>query len=154
LAAPTFSTGEVIECTPEHPFYVEGVGFTPAGRLGIGTSIVTRAGPAVQVTKVERHDASATVYNFTVEGSHTYFVGQTGLWVHNECGPTLTEAKNLMRRWAADPETGRIADSIRYHFGEHGSEVGADNVWQYLRKADNFGSLRGQAFPSRVELRG
>jgi hypothetical protein len=82
-----FSTGEVIECTPEHPFYVDGVGFAPAGRLGIGTSIVTRAGPVVQVTKVERHDKPATVYNFTVEDSHTYFVGTAngGLWVHNDC---------------------------------------------------------------------
>jgi hypothetical protein len=85
-----FSTGEVIECTPEHPFYVEGVGFTPAGQLGIGTSIVTRAGPAVQVTKVERQDAPVTVYNFTVQDGHTYFVGTVngGLWVHNDCGLT------------------------------------------------------------------
>jgi hypothetical protein len=82
------SNGERIETTKEHPFYVVGEGFVPAGQLGIGTSIVTRAGPSVQVTKVERHDASATVYNFTVEGTHTYFVGTAngGLWVHNTCG--------------------------------------------------------------------
>ena len=27
------------------------------------------------------------VYNFEVEGSHTYFVGETGAWVHNACAP-------------------------------------------------------------------
>ena len=42
-----FSNGEQIETTKEHPFYVEHKGFTPAGELGIGTSIVTRAGPSV-----------------------------------------------------------------------------------------------------------
>jgi len=26
------------------------------------------------------------VYNFEVEGAHTYFVGETGAWVHNSCG--------------------------------------------------------------------
>jgi RHS repeat-associated protein len=105
--ALTFSTGEVIECTPEHPFYVEGVGFTPAGQLGIGTSIVTRAGPAVQVAKVERHDKPATVYNFTVEGTHTYFVGKSGLWVHNTCQiPWITPGS-----LAAEEEQG-IVDTL------------------------------------------
>jgi len=57
----SFSNGEKIECTKEHPFYVEHKGFTPAGELGIGTSIVTRAGPVVKLTHVEtkREDAAA-----------------------------------------------------------------------------------------------
>ena len=38
----TFEDGETIETTGEHPFYVEGEGFTPAGRLAIGNAIVTR----------------------------------------------------------------------------------------------------------------
>jgi len=28
-----FPNGELIRTTPEHPFYVEGKGWTPAGRL-------------------------------------------------------------------------------------------------------------------------
>lgn len=27
-----------------------------------------------------------TVYNLEVEHAHTYFVGATGVWVHNQCG--------------------------------------------------------------------
>ena len=78
---------ETIQVTPEHPFYVDGKGFTPAGRLGIGNSIVTRAGPALTIKQLE-HEArpeGVTVYNFTVEGDHTYFIGNAtgGLWVHN-----------------------------------------------------------------------
>ncbi len=59
-------------------------------------------------------------------------------------GVTLREAKTLVGQWARDPVNGTISASIRYHFGEHGADVGAKNVWQYLRKADGFArNLRG-----------
>jgi hypothetical protein len=76
---------EIITTTPQHPFYVEGRGFVEAAQLGIGTSIVTRAGPALTVRSLEvSRTANATpVYNLEVEDSHTYFVGEYGLWVHN-----------------------------------------------------------------------
>ena len=80
----TFSDGTHVETTPGHPFYVDGQGFMLAGELGIGTSIVTRAGPSVQLTSIERHNLPATIYNFEVEDTHTYFVGEVGLWVHNQ----------------------------------------------------------------------
>jgi len=80
-----FSNGEKIETTPTHPFYVEHKGFTPAAELGIGTSIVTRAGPDAVLASTETRDAPATVYNFEVESTHTYFVGHSDLWVHNSC---------------------------------------------------------------------
>ena len=85
-------TGKIVErigVTSEHPFYVEGKGFVPVKSLGIGTSIVTRAGPALIVNKLtsETIKGGVSVYNFTVEGDHTYFVGNAngGVWVHNTC---------------------------------------------------------------------
>jgi RHS repeat-associated protein len=91
-----FSDGERIETTKEHPFYVQGKGFVKAGELGIGTSIVTRAGPAVAVTKIEVKEQPATVYNFEVVDFHTYFVGSGQLWVHNQCSiPTGTYYPDL-----------------------------------------------------------
>ena len=78
--------GETIETTKEHPFYVESQGFTPAGEMGIGTSIVTRAGPSATLASSKVRNRTATVYNFEVENTHTYFVGQSDLWVHNFCG--------------------------------------------------------------------
>ncbi len=79
-------SGEAIRATPQHPFYVEGKGFVPAGQLAIGTSIVTRAGPSAKIVGIEAA-GEATVYNFEVAETHTYFVGATsgGLWVHNDC---------------------------------------------------------------------
>jgi len=50
--------------------------------LGIGTSIVTRAGPSVQLVSVSSGQAQA-VYNFEVADFHTYFVGLGEVWVHN-----------------------------------------------------------------------
>ena len=72
--ALTFSNGETIETTEEHPFYVQDRGFTPAGLVAIGNSIVTRAGPSLQVTRIEERNSAQKVYNFEVEDYHTYFV--------------------------------------------------------------------------------
>lgn len=81
----TFSNGERIETTKTHPFYVESQGFVPAGELGIGTSIVTRAGPAVQLVSSQIVSTAQTVFNFEVKDFHTYFVGKSQIWVHNQC---------------------------------------------------------------------
>lgn len=77
------SSGETIEATGDHPFYVVGKGWTPARECGIGTSIVTRAGPSVQVESVERHERDETVFNLSVEDDYSFFVGKTGAWTHN-----------------------------------------------------------------------
>lgn len=79
---------EIIETTEEHPFYVQGRGFVAAGSLGIGNTIVTRAGPHLTLASVNRGGAK-TVYNIEVEDFHTYFVGSSALWVHNACSGTL-----------------------------------------------------------------
>ena len=48
-----------------------------------------------------------------------------------------------MRGWTrASFDT--LAFSLRVHFGKHGREVEADDIWQYLRKAHGFRQhLRG-----------
>ncbi len=44
VAAAGFGVGKSGFSTAEHPFYRESEGFTPAGLLALGNSIVTRAG--------------------------------------------------------------------------------------------------------------
>ena len=97
----TFSDGQSITTTAAHPFYVDGKGFTPAGRLAVGNAIVTRAGPPVKVMAIER-EALATVYNLTVDGDHTYFVGDVdgGVWVHN--APCRATAEQIAQGHAWD----------------------------------------------------
>ena len=98
--ALTFSNGERIETTAGHPFYIENSGFRAASEIGIGTSIVTRAGPSVQVVSTQRGKLQ-TVYNIEVEEFHTYFVGHSTLWVHNLCTrtPPRIEDGNLREGW-------------------------------------------------------
>ena len=40
----------------------------------------------VEMICVEVVDIPEKVYNFQVEDFHTYYVGENGIWVHNECG--------------------------------------------------------------------
>lgn len=89
-----FKTGKVAEamtCTSEHPIFVQGKGWVPAGMLMPGDPVVTRDGASLVIGFVkwcrdEKH--GFTVYNLTISDDHTYFVGTAGggIWVHNACG--------------------------------------------------------------------
>ena len=143
--ALTFSNGETIETTVEHPFYVQDRGFVPAGLVALGNSIVTRAGPSLEVTAIEKHSSARKVYNFEVADFHTYFVGQSALWVHN-------------------------AQYSNEHYGKIISE--SDEVWTKHKKKDYipnnittreqlkqlvegiFSSARGTSFEKNVARRG
>jgi RHS repeat-associated protein len=104
-------TGAVVEqitATREHPFFVEGQGFVPAGGLAVGNAIVTRAGPSLVVKGVTWHRRTEgyAVYNLVVEDDHTYFVGKAngGLWVHNgvRCPGTLYKEPTRYRTGIRD----------------------------------------------------
>ena len=80
------TSGEVIICTREHPYYVEGKGWVEAGNLHPGDELKTVNGTVI-VGRVwfEQLDEPQTTYNFEVEGAHNYFVGENGILVHNRC---------------------------------------------------------------------
>ncbi len=79
---------EEIICTPNHPFYSPVKGWTNACDLRAGNILVTVNGEYVIVEQVQHKllETPVTVYNFEVEGFHTYYVGDTEVLVHNECG--------------------------------------------------------------------
>ena len=81
--------GEEIICTNEHPFYSPVKGWTAACKLRAGDILVTVNGEYVVVEKVQHEilETPITVYNFEVEGFHTYYVGGTAVLVHNVCKP-------------------------------------------------------------------
>ena len=112
----TFSNGETIETTVEHPFYVQDRGFVPAGLVALGNSIVTRAGPSLQVTGIEKHSSPHRVYNFSVEDYHTYFVGNSALWVHNA---NYKEWPNqMLGSFDEEMETARRLGATRVQLGQ------------------------------------
>ena len=104
-------TVEVLKTTRQHPFYVDGKGWVPAGGLGIGNAIVTRAGPRLFVKSIKwaRRAEGYTVFNFEVESlsgreadgknAHSYFVGKHsgGAWVHNANYGRIQSRINLQR---------------------------------------------------------
>jgi hypothetical protein len=78
---------QTIRTTGEHPFYVEGQGWTPANALQPGDRIHNLAGEPVTVEDITSANEWETVYNLRVADWHTYFVGDTNwgwaVWAHN-----------------------------------------------------------------------
>ena len=81
--------GETISATPNHPFYVDKLGWTLAKNLRAGDILVLSNGEFVVIEWIQHEilEAPVKVYNFEVEDFHTYFVGESSVLVHNECGP-------------------------------------------------------------------
>ena len=79
--------GEEIICTNEHPFYSPVKGWIAACKLRAGDILVMLNGERVVVEQVQHEllESPVTVYNFEVEGFHTYYVGGNGVLVHNQC---------------------------------------------------------------------
>ncbi len=86
-------TQEIIRATGQHPFWVVEEGWTEAQDLLCGQQIATSSGAYLRVGNKTWAQDPQTVYNFEVAGTHSYFVGQVGAWVHNMCAaspsPTL-----------------------------------------------------------------
>ncbi|MBB1499921.1 type IV secretion protein Rhs [Propioniciclava sp. MC1683] len=82
-----------VTTTANHPFYVEGRGYTPAGELHEGDQLRTPVGDVVVVASIQATGRRQTVYNLEVEGLHNYHVAtdsDTWVLVHNNnasCGP-------------------------------------------------------------------
>ncbi|MFA0783802.1 MAG: hypothetical protein YYHSYBAR_002193 [Candidatus Fervidibacter sacchari] len=85
--------GEKLKVTKEHPFYVVGRGWEEAGELKSGEKLIGAEGNLVTIEGVEpfkvrgppHFDKRVAVYNLTVFGTQTYFVGKEKVWVHNQC---------------------------------------------------------------------
>jgi len=111
LEDPTTGAAEIVETTPEHLFYVPGLGFVEAAALTPGDP-VSRAPladpPSVSVVRlINLNDTSDALrvkaltlefqpfwaYNLEVADYHTFFVGTDRAWVHNaKCNLNSNEA--------------------------------------------------------------
>jgi RHS repeat-associated protein len=98
-------TRETLGVTPEHPFWMEGKGWTEARELEPGSRILTPHEAWLTTESVAETLARTTVYNFEVADSHTYFVGIRQAWVHNSCTPTQPSAGAKSGTVAKNPST-------------------------------------------------
>ncbi len=94
---------ETITCTSDHPFWVPGQGWVAAEDLAPGTELTSPDGSAVVVVSNTARvlDQPVNVYNFQVDGDHTYFVddGAEPVWVHNNCSEAFK-----IKDWTGYPE--------------------------------------------------
>jgi hypothetical protein len=111
---------ETIRTTDEHPFWVEGRGWTGAGELVPGSILDQPDGSdAVVVTSLrEAQPAGVVVFNVEVTGDHTYFVEdgtgtRTAVWVHNQCVGAKFLARNRQGK-TSEFDGAREVQFVRY----------------------------------------
>jgi hypothetical protein len=77
-------TEELFETTDDHPWRtVDGLWMATA-ELAPGTHIERASGVAAVVVSSRKTGRTAPTFNLEVADFHSYFVGETGAWVHNE----------------------------------------------------------------------
>ncbi len=96
---------QTFETTDEHPFWSQSeFRWRPAGDLQPGDRVIDPHGEQslLIATHREPHPEGVTVYNFEVEGFHSYFVAAKGpggqpVLVHNaDCGPN-SPSRSIIR---------------------------------------------------------
>lgn len=81
--------GEVVETTPEHPFYTAAGEWVAADSLQVGDEIRQADWAVGTVEAITFTHQPQLMYNFTVATAHTYFVGDRAWLVHNSCGKLI-----------------------------------------------------------------
>jgi len=74
-----------IETTPNHPFFTADRGWVEAGQLLVGEQIRTESDHTTAVTGFTLDATPTTMWDLTVDGAHSFFVGSGGVLVHNAC---------------------------------------------------------------------
>lgn len=73
-----------LSCSPEHPFWVEGAGWTKAGDLAVGDVVRDAAGLPLRVAARAERAGEFTVHNVEVADLHTFHVSARAILVHNK----------------------------------------------------------------------
>lgn len=127
--------GEQITTTPEHPFYVVNNdkyhGYVAAKYLSAGDCIQTSDGGYLEITSIQEQtlDESISVYNFTVDDNHSYYVGENELLVHNvSCNEVNKHYADTQNRQfdtykAFKKQYGRAGDGYEWHHIVEQSQV-------------------------------
>ena len=100
LRADDANSNELLESTPGHPFWVRDTGWVQAADLWPGDELLTGTGAWMEVHSITAEPTRQRVFNFEVDGAHSYFVGDFGVWVHN-ISPLTTAEFGLTEAQAA-----------------------------------------------------
>ncbi|MEF3311883.1 polymorphic toxin-type HINT domain-containing protein [Paenibacillus sp. GYB004] len=153
---------QVIESTFNHPFWVDGKGWTFVKDLKIGDLLVQSDGNKLKIESIELEHKHVIVYNMTVDEFHTYFVSDLGIWVHNT-GPCRLSATTLAtmgktNRGIAGLEDAyiskdKVLDTVKEFVGEGYSMGVAQNGYTtYVSKNGNYVARYGYKKDGSLEL--
>ena len=106
--------GEVITTTEDHPFWsVTDQRFERADELSPGEKVLGADGRVVTVSGLQLGTArEALAYNLSVEGIHTYHVGDAEILVHNQC---VIPSKSNCRKLFTDAHPNMPANYQVHH---------------------------------------
>lgn len=112
-------TKQTLRATAEHPLWsLDDDEWQAIGELEVGERIEALHGPMRLVSATES-PTPETVYNFEVADSHTYFVGEAGVWAHNSCFTMLDKAGRLRNAVSGEFVTAETANAASHIFGKN-----------------------------------
>nr|WP_263324589.1 polymorphic toxin-type HINT domain-containing protein [Neobacillus sp. Marseille-Q6967] len=126
---------ERISTTADHPFWINGNEWRKAKDLKEGDLVETDHGEYVPINKIETIKAKTTVYNFSVQDFHTYYVSELGILVHNiDCiNPSfyegLVKGKRTPTSTSGSPSA-RLGDALQKAGINPPDAVAPINSWQ------------------------
>ncbi len=137
--------GELIQTTGNHPFWVEQEQrYCRADQLEPGLTLRLVGGGRADVVSLEKRLAQTTTHNLNVEGLHTYFVGASGVLVHNEDVGAESTSKfadtdvRTARLYVLRDSTGKVIyvgetfQTLDARYKQHLTDP-SSSVFQYLR---------------------
>lgn len=145
---------ETIDATPHHPFYVEGKGWVDACALHAGMVVWLADGTKAIVTDVvtEGLEHPVTVYNFEVTDFHTYFVGESGVLVHNlNCGGTTKPTPPNPNGRKGSPEHQAVVAEIENSLKTADPQIKYSTEF-YVPKTPDASSTLGSRYADVAEL--
>ena len=145
LVASADGRTQTLRTTEEHPFWTPDLGWAVAQGLRPGAALRTEAGEAV-VVGVRFTTERRTVYNFEVEGLHSYLVGEDGVLVHNGKPDCFHDLPEFFTRNFTNP------GKIEYHWNKHAKKYGK-SLEEYMNDALSFfaeNKHKGEWIPTEV----
>lgn len=142
LVRITLTSGETIEATSGHPLFVQQHGWRDADHLKVGDKLYLQDQGSVKIKAIEREERHETVYNLTVANTHTYYVGEDGVLVHNAgCSNFFAKAKPFRGKTKTNGKSGKDREYYEKDYTHGDIEV-----------YDSRGNHKGSADPTTGEM--
>ncbi|MCL2606808.1 MAG: HINT domain-containing protein, partial [Coriobacteriia bacterium] len=115
-------------------------GWTSAGRLSAGDELLLNCGEVISIYRVQlgKTTTAIAVYNFEVEGKHTYFVSSLNVLVHNKARKRdIQQIRDVANRHGIDRH--RLGRAVENYKARRGMSKDATLSWSKLNEiARNF----------------